>query len=75
MKDNIQAIFDDDFIAFLQNIGAKEIIDRGEAKCKFCKRVLGIDDVATVFAEGGTLKFVCDDASCICHMNNYFNDK
>ena len=77
MKDsnNIQAIFEDDFVEFLQNIGAKKIIDNGEAKCKFCKRVLGIDDVATVFGEEGTIKFVCDDASCICQMNEYFNDK
>lgn len=31
MKDsnNIQAIFEDDFVEFLQNIGAKKIIDNG----------------------------------------------
>lgn len=59
MKDsnNIQAIFEDDFVEFLQNIGAKKIIDNGQAKCKFCKRVLGIDDVATVFGEGGAIKY------------------
>ena len=74
-NDAIKAVYEDKFQLFLQNIGVYENVISGTEKCKFCSQPITLDNIASVFPESGTIKFVCDNSECICKMNNYFNEK
>ena len=74
-NDAIKAVYEDKFQLFLQNIGVYENVVSGTEKCKFCSQPITIDNIASVFPESVTIKFVCDNSECICKMNNYFNEK
>lgn len=71
----IKAVYEDDFQSFLKSIGVYDKVVSGSEKCKYCSQQITIDNIASVFPESGTIKFVCDEPSCICKMNNYFNEK
>lgn len=71
----IKAVYEDKFQLFLQNIGVYENVVAGTEKCKFCSQPITLDNIASVFPESGTVKFVCDTPECIHKMNNYFNEK
>lgn len=73
--DAIKAVYEDKFQLFLQNIGVYDRVVSGTEKCKFCGQPVTMDNIASVFPESGTIKFVCDNPECICKMNNYFNEK
>lgn len=73
--DAIKAVYEDKFQLFLQNIGVYDKVVSRTEKCKFCGQPVTMDNIASVFPESGTIKFVCDNPECICKMNNYFNEK
>ncbi len=74
-NDAIKAVYEDKFLSFLQNIGVYENVISGTEKCKFCSQAITLDNIAAVFPESGTIKFVCNNPGCTCKMNNYFNEK
>lgn len=74
-NDAIKAIYEDKFQLFLRNIGVYENVMSGTEKCKFCNQTITLDNIASIFPESGTIKFVCDNPECIRKMNNYFNEK
>lgn len=71
----IKAVYEDRFLLFLKNIGVYDQIISGTEKCKFCGQTITLENISSVFPEGGTIKFVCDTPDCICSMNNHFNEK
>lgn len=71
----IKAVYDDHLQSFLEKIGVYEKVVSGLEKCKFCGRPISLENLASVFPESGSIKYVCDDPECIVKMNNYFNDK
>ena len=64
-KDTLQAIHDDDLVAFLSRIGVADQIESGKALCKFCRRSVSLNDLAALFPESGDVKFICNKADCI----------
>lgn len=72
---DIKAVYEDRFQQFLEQIGVYDRVVSGVEKCKFCGRAISMENIASVFPESGSIKFVCDDPGCIIKMNNYFNEK
>ena len=72
-KETIRAIHDEKFIAFLKNIDIYNDIQKGECKCKFCRQVVGIDNIYTIFPEEGKIKIVCDSTDCMVELGKYLN--
>ena len=71
----VKAVYEDDFQQFLKQIGILDEVTKGSIKCKFCGEPVSLDNIVSVFPEGGTIKVVCDKPQCITAMNNYFNEK
>lgn len=76
-KDNesIKAVHDQQFETFLKSIGVFDDVVNQKCKCKFCRKPISIDNIYTVFAEEKTIKFVCDDMSCVIKMGLYLEEK
>jgi hypothetical protein len=64
----ISAVHDDDLVEFLENLGVRSVVDRGEAKCKFCREPINFDNLGAVFPESGDVKFVCDKPACLASL-------
>ena len=71
----IKAVYEDLYQQFLEQIGVYDRDVSRVEKCKFCGRKISMENIASVFPESGSIKFVCDDPGCIIKMNNYFNEK
>lgn len=72
-KETIKAIHDEKFVTFLKNINIYDDILNGACKCKFCKQVVGIDNIYTIFPEEGKIKIVCDSTDCMVELGKYLN--
>ncbi len=72
-RETIKAIHDEKLVAFLKSINIYDDIQRGACKCKFCKQVVGISNIYTIFPEEGKIKFVCDSTDCMVELGKYLN--
>jgi hypothetical protein len=64
-KSIISAVHDDDLVGFLDSLGVLSDVKRGEARCKFCRQAMTLDNLIAVFPESGDIKFVCDKPGCL----------
>lgn len=72
-RETIKAIHDEKFVTFLKSINIYDDIQNGACKCKFCRQVVGINNIYTIFPEGGMIKIVCDNTDCMVELGKYLN--
>ncbi|MGH9516017.1 MAG: hypothetical protein ACRD3P_10115 [Terriglobales bacterium] len=64
-KSVISAVHDDDLTKFLAGLGVLSQVVNGEARCKFCRGTVTMENLVAVFPESGDIKFVCDRPGCL----------
>jgi hypothetical protein len=64
LKDEMQAVHDDDLIDFLKSLGVYEDILAGKEKCFFCSTVISLDNIQCVFPYDNEIKFCCINDDC-----------
>ena len=74
-KENIKAVHDYEFVSFLKKLDVYDDVINERKKCKFCKNIVNIENIATVFAESGAIQFVCDKPYCIAKLGDYLTDR
>ena len=67
-KETLRAVDDSDLKQLLDNLGVLKAVEAGTAKCKFCRDVVTLDNLAALFPEGGEVKFVCNKSKCIASL-------
>jgi hypothetical protein len=50
-KNTISAVHDDDLMEFLSSLGVLSDIKNGKARCKFCHKVVTLDNLTAVFPD------------------------
>lgn len=70
-RESIKAVHDDELIDFLQGINMYQPIQEGKCKCKYCAKVITIQNVTAVFPESKVIKFICDDLQCVMKFRNH----
>ena len=74
-RETVNAVYDDNFESFLKQLGVYEEVIQGRSKCKFCGNSVDYDHIATVFADSGDIKFVCDKPECVVKLSEYLSNK
>lgn len=74
-RGTVNAVHDDQFEGFLRKLGIYDDVRNGTMKCKFCGTPVNYDHIATVFAESGNIKLVCDKPECMARLSEYLADK
>lgn len=74
-RETVSAVHDYKFEGFLKQLGVYEDVISGKCKCKFCLSPVSYDHIASVFAESGDIKFVCDKPECIAKFSEYLGEK
>lgn len=67
-KKEVHAVHDEDLEKVLERLGILVKLKRGGLKCKFCSRVITLENLHSYFPQSGDIKFVCDNANCIKKM-------
>lgn len=70
-RELIKAVHDDELVDFLKGINMYQSIQEGKCTCKYCAKVITIQNMTAVFPESGVIKFVCDDLQCIMKFRNH----
>lgn len=74
-RETINAVHEDQFEVFLRKLGVFDDVMNGVKKCKFCGTPVNYDHIATIFAESGDIKIVCDKPECMAKLSEYLADK
>lgn len=74
-RETVNAVHEDQFVGFLKTLGIYDDVMKRTKKCKFCGMPVNYDHIATVFAESGEIKLICDKPECMAKLSDYLADK
>lgn len=61
---SLKAVYDDDLANLLKNLNIYDDLVAGKIKCKFCREVTDLENLSSVFPNGGTVHVCCSKAEC-----------
>jgi len=64
----LDAVHDDDLDEFLESVGELGRVNRGEAKCAFCRDVITRDNLNAIFPDSGMVKYSCTRPVCVMRL-------
>jgi len=64
-RHRLRAIYEDDLIKFLESIGIKSAIERGDLRCHICNEVVSIDSLQAVIPLEKNIGVVCSKKNCL----------
>lgn len=74
-KETVSAVHDYKFCAFLKQLDIYDDVMNGDKKCKFCREPVNVNNISSVFAESGDIKFVCDKPDCLSKFSEYLTER
>jgi hypothetical protein len=69
MNNILKGLFDKDITQFLKNISEYNDIITGRRKCKFCNKIITIENISCIFPESGSIKYICNNPDCMKEYN------
>ena len=73
--DTLKVVHDSELLALLEKLRIKQDIENQKIKCKFCREVITLDNLHSLFSESKTVKVVCDNPECIKQLMSYYSEK
>lgn len=64
-KETLTAVYDDDLMGVLRELGVEKDFLRGSLNCHFCGDTITWDNLHSIFPLGGTVKLGCDKPECV----------
>ena len=64
-KKKINLVYDDDLKGMLRKLGVLDDFVQERKKCEFCKNIINMENLYSLFKESEDIKFVCDSPECI----------
>ena len=75
MPGNLPAIHDDDFEAYMTQLGVRGRLRRGDLRCFACDDILTLSSIAAVFPDSGAIKAVCAKPACLTALARWRDEK
>ena len=73
--DTLKVVHDSELLALLEKLRIKQDIEDQKIKCKFCKEIITLDNLHSLFSESKEIKIVCDSSECIKQLMSYYSEK
>ena len=64
-RHRLRAIYDDELIKFLESIGIKSAIEKGELRCHVCNEVVTIDSLQAIIPTEKNIGVLCSKTTCL----------
>jgi hypothetical protein len=61
----IYAVDDRSLADVLRKVGIYQDVEAGRARCRFCGRAVGLQNLGGLFKHGGQVRVVCNDIRCL----------
>lgn len=74
-KINLKVVHDSELTGLLSKLGKLDDLQSGKLKCKFCRQVISLDNIHSLFPESGQVNLVCDQPDCVKNLLIYIQDK
>jgi hypothetical protein len=73
-REKVLAVHDQDLEKVLEGLGILHKFKRGELKCKFCDRIITLENLHSIFPQSGDIKLVCDSYRCIRELSKLLRE-
>jgi hypothetical protein len=70
-KKVLKVVHDDDLVKLLEKLQLLEVIKAGRKKCKFCGKVVTLQNLQALFRDSGEINIVCDSIECLRKLNHF----
>lgn len=67
-RGELRAVLDSDLDQYLESLGCRDVIIKGEARCVFCGRPVTPDNLHALFPYKDQVGFCCDESECILRL-------
>ena len=64
-REIVKAVHDNDLEDLLASLGCLELIKDGRATCKFCNKIITVDNLQAIIPDQDTIAFCCNDLTCV----------
>lgn len=64
-KKVVDAVYDDDLLELLENLGLKNKFLNGKLTCAFCNSIITWDNLHSIFPDSGAIKQCCTNPECV----------
>lgn len=65
IKATLKAVHDNDLEEVLVSLELSSKIKAGEVKCAFCKEVITMENLHSLFPDSGSIKLTCANPDCV----------
>lgn len=65
IKTKLKAVHDNDLEGLLDSLGLSSKLKAGELKCAFCKEIMTIENLHSIFPDSGSIKLTCSNPDCV----------
>lgn len=64
-RDSVRAVHEYDLAEYLVGLGVYEIVESGQARCRYCGSAIGMENLGALFPDGEAVSYVCDNLLCL----------
>ena len=68
---SLKTVLDDELTDFLSSIGVLGDIEASRLRCKFCERIVTLENFHAVFPDSGNISAVCSNPECSKDLSEY----
>lgn len=72
---NIKAIYEDDLIKSLSDLGILEDIENKKYRCMICNTQINMENLQAVIPTKSGIKIICSNSACIGKYNSFIHIK
>lgn len=75
MQNNIKSIHDSDLEDVLKKVNIWEDVNASKVKCRFCDKVITLDNLYAFFAQGQKICVVCNEPTCVQELSKILDSE
>ena len=75
MKGRVSAVHDDDLYEYVEKLGVRRRLERGEMTCFECHDPLSLENISAIFPDSGAIKGVCNKLDCLSALMRWREER
>ena len=74
-KEKLKSVHDEDLERLLEKLGILGKLKHRKLKCTFCKTIVTLENLHSLFPQSGAIKLVCDKIECARELSNLLREE
>ena len=73
-KEKLKSVHDQDLERLFERLGILGKLKHRKLKCKFCKTIITLENLHSLFPQSGSIKLVCDRTECVKELSSLLRE-